>query len=189
MTSPAVTIHQAGTVREAGDLLSKHGISALPVLDDERRLVGIVSQMDLIRLDSSKTPPEAGQPRGEPVRVADVMTAQVVTVDVDTDLHTVAQCLSDSRVRQVPVMAGADVVGVVSRRDLVRWMARSDATLALDVVAYLNEEARRLTNLEVEVHQGVAQIQGEARPDTLELAVSLARTVPGVADATIRRQD
>jgi CBS domain-containing protein len=190
MTSPAITAHQDATVREAGDLLARHQISALPVLDDERRLVGIVSQMDLIRFDSSRRADEAGSTgrEPEPRRIAEIMTHEVITVSEDTDLHTVAKRLSDSHVRQVPVVAGSEVTGIVSRRDLITWMARSDAALTLDVVAVLDEEARHLAHLEVAVHKGVAHIVGEARHDTLLLAANLARTVPGVLDATVSTQ-
>jgi CBS domain-containing protein len=189
MTSPAITVNQKATLREAGDLLARRGISALPVVDDEGQLVGILSQMDLIRFNTAETPratetqSEGGEP--EPIRVADIMTVEVVSVSPETDLHTVAKRLSESHVRQVPVLSDAGLVGVVSRRDLIKWMARSDAALTLDVVAALSEEARRLANLEVSVHQGVARIEGEAAQDTLALAAKLARTVPGVVDTRV----
>ena len=191
MTSPAITVHPDAALKEAGDLLARHKISALPVIDDESHLVGIVSQMDLIRFDTTKASGEAreSEREAEPRRVADIMTAEVITVSEDTDLHIVAQRLSDSHIRQVPVVAGSEVTGVVSRRDLIKWMARSDAALTLDVVAVLEEQARRLANLEVAVRHGVAYIEGQARQDTLSLATKLARTVPGVADATVTSQD
>jgi CBS domain-containing protein len=189
MTSPAITINQDATLRQAGDVLSQRGISALPVVDNDGQLVGILSQMDLIRFNTAETPRAAGsrsdRSESDPMRVADIMTVEVVSVNPETDLHTVAQRLSESHVRQVPVLSDTEVVGVVSRRDLIKWMARSDAALTLDVVGVLGDEARRLANLEVSVHQGVAHVEGEAAPDTLGLAVKLARTVPGVVDARV----
>lgn len=189
MTSPAITINQDATLRQAGDVLSQRRISALPVVDNDGQLVGILSQMDLIRFNTAETPRAAGgrsdRSESDPMRVADIMTVEVVSVHPETDLHTVAQRLSESHVRQVPVLSDTEVVGVVSRRDLIKWMARSDAALTLDVVGVLGDEARHLANLEVSVHQGVAHIEGEAAPDTLGLAVKLARTVPGVVDARV----
>jgi CBS domain-containing protein len=189
MTSPAITVNQEATLREAGDLLARHKISALPVVDDEGQLVGILSQMDLIRFNTAESPQAAGA-RSEgsepgPMRVADIMTVEVVSVSPDTDLHTVAKRLSESHVRQVPVLSDTELVGIVSRRDLIKWMARSDAALTLDVVAVLGDEARHLAHLEVSVHQGVAHIEGEAAQDTLALAAKLARTVPGVVDTRV----
>jgi CBS domain-containing protein len=189
MTVPAITINQEATVREAGDVLARRGISALPVVDDDSRLVGIVSQMDLLRIstgDAAQGP--EGQPentRSQPMRVADIMTVEVVTVSPETDLHMVAKRLSESHVRQLPVLSDSELVGVVSRRDLIKWMARSDAALTLDVIAVLSDEARLLARLEVSVHEGVAHIEGEARADTLTLAAKLARTVPGVLDSRV----
>jgi CBS domain-containing protein len=189
MTSPAITINQDATLRQAGDVLSQRGISALPVVDNDGQLVGILSQMDLIRFNTAETPRAAGirsdRSESDPMRVTDIMTVEVVSVNPETDLHTVAQRLSESHVRQVPVLSDTEVVGVVSRRDLIKWMARSDAALTLDVVGVLGDEARHLANLEVSVNQGVAHIEGEAAPDTLGLAVKLARTVPGVVDARV----
>jgi CBS domain-containing protein len=189
MTSPAITINQEATLREAGDVLARRGISALPVVDDDGRLVGIVSQMDLIRLSTvdaaqgAEAQSESKEP--QPMRVAEIMTVEVVTVSPETDLHTVAQRLSDAHIRQVPVLSDTEPIGVVSRRDLIKWMARSDAALTLDVIAVLGDEARRLANLDVSVHEGVAHIEGEAGHDTLTLATKLARTVPGVTDARV----
>jgi CBS domain-containing protein len=189
MTSPAITIHQEATLREAGDVLARRGISALPVVDDEGRLVGIVSQMDLIRLSTADTAQGAeAQPensRSQPTRVAEIMTVEVVTVSPETDLHAVAKRLSESHIRQVPVLSDTGLIGVVSRRDLIKWMARSDAALTLDVIAVLSDEARRLAHLDVRVHEGVAHIEGEAGHHTLTLAGKLAQTVPGVLDARV----
>jgi CBS domain-containing protein len=189
MTSPAITVNQDASLREAGDVLARHAISALPVVDDEGLLVGILSQMDLIRFNTSEGPRPAGAESGgdelEGMRVADVMTVEVVTVAPDTELHTVAMRLSDSHVRQVPVVQDTRPVGIVSRRDLIKWMARSDAALALDVIAALEEEARRLSNLDVSVHHGVAHIDGEAGQDILALAAKVARRVPGVLDSRV----
>jgi CBS domain-containing protein len=186
MTSPAITINQDATLREAGDVLARRGISALPVVDNDGQLVGILSQMDLIRFNTSESPRVAERrlerSESDPMRVADIMTVEVVSVSPETDLHTVAKRLSESHVRQVPVLSDTEVVGVVSRRDLIKWMARSDAALTLDVVSVLGDEARHLANLEVTLHQGVAHIEGDAAPDTLALAAKLARRVPGVVD-------
>lgn len=189
MTSPAITIHQTATLREAGDVLARRGISALPVVDDDARLVGIVSQMDLIRLGTvyraEGAEAQSEGSRSQPMRVAEIMTVEVVTVSPETDVHTVAKRLSESHIRQVPVLSDTELIGVVSRRDLIKWMARSDAALTLDVIAVLSDEARRLAHLEVRVHEGVAHIEGEAGHDTLTLAAKLARSVPGVLDARV----
>jgi CBS domain-containing protein len=189
MSSPAFTVRPETPLRDAGDLLTRHQISALPVVDEDTRLVGIVSQMDLIRFDTvyEDSPSEDSSPR--PTQVAEVMTTDVVSVSAETDLHSVAQRLLESHIRQVPVLSGTEVVGVISRRDLIKWMARSDAALALDVSGVLHDQGHHLSHLEVTVRQGVAHIEGVAREDTLGLAVKLARSVPGIVDARVARDD
>jgi len=189
MTSPAITIHRDATLREAGDVLARRAISALPVLDDDGRLVGILSQMGLIKHSTADTAQDAKAQlenrRSQPMRVADIMMVELVTVSPETDLHPVAKRLSESHIRQLPVLSDTELVGVVSRRDLIKWMARSDAALTLDVIEVLSEEAKRLAHLEVNVHEGMAHIEGEAGHDTLALAGKLARTVPGVLDSRV----
>jgi CBS-domain-containing membrane protein len=189
MSSPAVTVSPETPLKEAGDLLARHQISALPVVDTDVGLVGIVSQLDLIRFDTmADNSPPGDRPPG-PTQVADVMTTDVVTVNAETDLHSVAQRLLESHIRQLPVLSEAKVVGVVSRRDLVKWMARSDAALTLDVSGVLRDQAQHLSRIEVTVRQGVAHIEGVAPADTLAFAARVARSVPGITDARVSKDD
>lgn len=194
MTAPVVTTLPDTPLREAAALLANNLISAIPVIDTEGCLLGIVSESDLIELDTTGVArrheaPHAGRSGAPPERVADIMTADVVSVDEDTDLRVVAQRLLDGRIRRVPVLREGRVVGIVSRRDLVRWMARSDAVLAAEVFGVLRQEGHRLSQMEVSVRQGVAHLRGRGVPATLELAQTLARTIPGVAGAEIHRDD
>ncbi len=174
MTSPAVTTSPATPLKDAITLLANRGISALPVVDAEGHLLGIVSESDLIQVLSV-----AGSEAQSGV-VGDLMTADVISVDEETGLPEVARRLLDSKVRRVPVLKEERVAGIVSRRDLIKWMARSDAVLATDVCGVLRDEGQRLSQLEVAVHQGVAHIKGAAGGDTLALAAMLARSVPGI---------
>jgi CBS domain-containing protein len=143
MTSPAVTTSPATPVKDAITLLANRGISALPVVEAEGHLLGIVSESDLIQVLSV-----AGSEAQSGV-VGDLMTADVISVDEETGLPEVARRLLDSKVRRVPVLKEERVAGIVSRRDLIKWMARSDAVLATDVCGVLRDEGQRLSQLEV----------------------------------------
>lgn len=114
------------------------------------------------------------------------MNRDAACVQEDTDLHDVARMLVEPDVRRVLVVRDREVLGVISRRDLVRWVARSDATLTDEVRSRLGEQAQRLARLDVRVEEGVAHLSGPAAADTLALAAKLARTVPGVVDARAR---
>jgi signal-transduction protein with cAMP-binding, CBS, and nucleotidyltransferase domain len=117
--------------------------------------------------------------------VDEVMTPEVYTVDEDTDLGIVAQRMLEANVKRFPVMRGDRVVGVVSRHDLVKVIARTDEDVEAGVQTALNEEGMRLTSLGVRVRDGVVELSGEGDRQTMRLAEILARSVPGVLDVRL----
>ena len=113
MTSPAVTIRPIDEVAEAARVLDRLSITTLPVVDQDLRLVGIISEADVIGARSRVDAP----------RVRDVMTREVFTAQADDDLSTVMALMSGTVLKSLPVLLRDRVVGVVSRRDIVRAMA------------------------------------------------------------------
>jgi CBS domain-containing protein len=111
MVTSVVSVSPATSVDEAARLLTFHDISGLPVCDDSSgQVVGVVSEADLIGKS------------GETVRA--VMTAPAVTVRESTPLEQVAEQLTQQRIRRVPVVdMEGKLVGLVSRRDVLRWAA------------------------------------------------------------------
>jgi CBS domain-containing protein len=187
MTSPAVTVTPETHCKDAAALLVRHRISALPVVDASGRLVGLVSEADLLPLEASPDPRSQATPmapRTVPVarRVDEVMAPEVYTVDEDTDLGIVAQRMLEANVKRFPVLRGDRLVGIVSRHDLVKVIARTDEEVEAGVQAALAEEGLRLTSLRVRVRDGVVELVGDGDRQTLRLAEILARSVPGVLD-------
>ena len=190
MTSPAITVAPETHCKDAAALLVRHRISALPVVDGSGLLVGLVSEADLLPLEATPDPRSLATPlppRAEPLprRVDEVMTPDVYTVDEDTDLGIVAQRMLDANVKRFPVLRGDRVVGIISRHDLVRVIARSDDEVQAGVQNALNEEGMRLTSLKVRVRDGVVELSGAGDLQTLRLAEILARSVPGVLDVRL----
>ena len=188
MTSPAITVMPQTVCKDAAALLVNHRISALPVVDGEGRLVGLVSEADLLPLETTPDPRSQATPlprRIEPLprRVDEVMTPEVYTVDEDTDLGIVARRMLEVNVKRFPVMRGEQVVGIVSRHDLVKVIARTDEDIQADVQRGLAEEGMRLTSLQVRVRDGVVELIGDRQ--TLRLAEILARSVPGVLEVRL----
>jgi CBS domain-containing protein len=109
MTSDPVTAKPAFTIQQAAELLVYHRISGLPVLDGRGKLTGIVSEADLIG-KTGKT-------------VKDVMTKEPVTVTGDDTLEHVAATMAQHKIKRVPVMDGKSLAGIISRADIVRWVA------------------------------------------------------------------
>lgn len=127
MNSNLVTIGPEATVSDAIALLLKHGISGLPVVDDRNRLLGLITEYNLM---ASITRPEL---KGEPVR--NVMTADVMTVDEETIPLKAVNIMQQHRIRRIPVLRDEELVGVISRRDILRYVTENEEVLR----AFLDE--------------------------------------------------
>ena len=115
MTSDVISARPSTDVDEAHALLLKHEISGLPVVNDDGRLVGLVSECDILRFYSL---------HGGHLRfVCDCMKSKdLVTVHADELLTTVTQIFCNHPYRRLPVLRAGRVVGVVSRRDILRFV-------------------------------------------------------------------
>ncbi|MEA1951286.1 MAG: CBS domain-containing protein [Planctomycetota bacterium] len=108
-----ITISADVTVEEAIRYLIDNRISGMPVVDEEGYLVGIISEFQLLETLYS---PEV---RGMPVR--DVMTKDVLTVSANTMLSDAASLMVAHRIRRLPVVNNGKIVGIISRRDLLKY--------------------------------------------------------------------
>jgi CBS domain-containing protein len=130
MTPDVVSIGPETSVRHIAQLMLRHRVSALPVLDDDGRLVGIVSEGDLMRrgelgrdqhrswwLNLFAGPEEIAteyvKQHGQ--RAKDVMTSRVVSIDEHASVATIAAILEEKRVKRLPVLRDGRLIGIVSR--------------------------------------------------------------------------
>lgn len=183
MTSPVVTAEPDLPVKDVARLLDHNEITSLPVVDDQQKLVGIVSEADLLRGEIAHDPRAHARPveddNDRAGTVADVMTLGVVTVNENTDAADIARLMLDTGVKSIPVTHGARVVGIVSRRDLIRVIATRDDRIE-DEVRQLFTDAG-IKGWDVEVVDGEARLTGSGGPADARVAAVLARTVAGVA--------
>jgi CBS domain-containing protein len=187
MTSPVVTVPQIASVESATELVTRHGVTALPVVDTGGRLVGMVSEGDLL-LNRVPADPAAHLRRDwmneaaqRPGMVVEVMTSGVVTTEPEADVADVAARMLEYDVRSVPVLEDGVVVGIVSRRDILRSIVHSDETLAREVQHRLDAYADGQHRWTAAVEAGVARVTGEYDSDAERAVVEiLARTVPGI---------
>ncbi len=197
MSSPVVTVTSTMRLKEVATLLVRYGFNAVPVVDDGK-LVGIVSEADLVSLETAAdrrahhlppAPPvwEQGattrsraeaEPGIPPQTVSEVMTREVRILPEDADAADAARLMLANGIKSVPIVCGHRVVGIVSRRDLLKVLARSDQAIAVDVERLLAEEFGDLRP-RARVADGVVTFSG-GDPVTEELAGMLASTVPGV---------
>ncbi|SEO83446.1 CBS domain-containing protein [Trujillonella endophytica] len=196
MTRQVVTVGPETSVKYAGEVLAEHGFAALPVVDDESRLVGIVAEADVLRDRVPRDPRlhlrrETEEDRVLPLLVRGVMTDGVRTVDPTADVSDVAGLLVEERLRSVPVVDGEQLVGIVSRRDLLKALVRTDDAIRADLTDLVERYTGEVGAWDVAVAEGVATVRrarGESQdpPGTEERALSaLARTVGGVVAVDI----
>ena len=111
--SDVVSISPDATVAEAVDLMAERGIGALLVMEDGS-LRGIVTERDYARKVV------AGGLSSEGSRVADIMTADVYTTGIDQNIDECMMLMTERRIRHLPVVAGDQVLGIISIGDLVK---------------------------------------------------------------------
>jgi CBS domain-containing protein len=189
MTRSVLTTTPQTLVKDAAIVLAGHGVTLLPVVDEDR-LVGVLTEADVVR---ERIPPdprrgawhgsEAGSP--PPATVGEVMSSPPLTTDPCTDAAELAAMMIDRGLRSVPVVDEDRLVGIITRRDLVRTISRADALIAADVRkrlrAYGNPD--RWT---VHVDHGTVTITDQfADAADHHVALVLAQAVPGVVHAEV----
>lgn len=177
MTASPIAVTPRTPVTTAGELLFQHGFTALPVADDDRNLVGIVTEADFI---ADRFP---GEMKRAGRTVQDVMTHSVRSVDADINIAQLARIMLDQRLRSIPVLEEGKLVGVVTRRDFLRVLARPDQLVAADVLQRLSSfgSAGRWA---VDVRDGEATIIDRLDIERdRQVATVLAEGVPGVIRA------
>ena len=182
MTRPAITVQESATIKDAIALLERHSIAAMPVLDRHGDIVGVVSEADVIR-EMVVPDPRAHQ---VPVRlaappfhsrVADVMSNHPLTVSSDTELAQAADLMTSTVVKSLPVVDRGRVVGVISRRDIIRLLSREDPRIEAEIDERLRQSGHDWL---VDVTDGVAVVEGPSDEPQRALARVLVCTVPGV---------
>ena len=198
MSHDVSTIAPTATYKAAAlQLLDRH-VSALPVVDDSGRLIGVVSEADLLAKERHAQEPFLGglrpswraeRSRAESTLVRDLMTSPAITIRPGASVSEAARSLARRGIRRLCVIddAGA-LLGVVTRGDLLRPFARDDDALAEDIrrgVIYdvMCLDPRTFT---VDVQEGVAHLAGRVdRRTDVEILDRLVRRVDGIVDAVL----
>lgn len=206
MTRKVVTLSPDNSVRHAARLMIDLAVSGLPVVDDAGKLVGMVTEGDLLRRVEPDSIEQASArwhhwatPEGiardyvksHSWRVADVMTSPVVSVSEGVPLHEVAALLEARGIKRVPVVRDGHIVGIISRADLLRSVAdeprgaipQSDDAIRTCAEARLRDAGRVLSALpSVTVSDKVVHLwgalQSQSERDTARVVVE---NIPGIA--------
>jgi len=192
MTTPVHVVWQNASVESAAELMTAKSVTALPVVDTDGVLVGMVSESDLLwhRVPSDPTArrrryPDT-DPENRPGMVVEVMSPFPLTTSPEADVAEVADMMLQNDVRSMPVIEGRELVGIISRRDILRAVVRGDDVLTQEVQHRLDEYADGQHRWTAVVDGGVATVVGGFGNDTERAVVEvLARTVPGVAGVKV----
>jgi CBS domain-containing protein len=192
MTNEVIAVKSTAEFKEIALVLRQHHVSACPVISDEQRVVGVVSEADLlykaadcelpaglIRLrwklgeDSKITATTAGQ----------LMTSPAVTIHPDAPVAVAARVMRDQRLKRLPVVnPDGTLIGIVSRVDLLSLYDRPDADIFAEVMKITNDEfGPDHADIDVTVSDGVVTLAGFAvlQKTALELEARI-RHVEGV---------
>ena len=207
MTTKVVTVSPDTPVRDVAALMIEKHISGVPVLNDTGVLVGVISEGDLLRRPEIGTEKHRRRwlsfftradeqarefTKSHALRAGDVMTRQVTHVDEDTTLAQVVEMMEKHNVKRLPVLAHGELVGIVSRRDMLRalaWQAapmppppESDAAIRAIMNDVLkNEEWAMSAIVNVIVSEGVVHLWGVIDSDEQRQALRVAaENIPGV---------
>ncbi len=207
MVTNVISVRPNACVQDVAHILLKNHISAVPVVDADGTIVGIVSEGDLMRRAETGTLRRrpwwlavltgreglaAEYVKEHSRKVADVMTRNVVTVEPGTPLAEVAAILEKNRIKRVPVVKDGKIVGIVSRANLLQALASmrkqiegitpSDAVIRERVIEKLKAEPwARPSLINVIVQNGTVDLWGVVDSQTEKKAVRVAAEVtPGV---------
>ena len=207
MTRDVISIDPDATVLQAARLMLQHHISGLPVIDKNGNLVGVLSEGDFLRRRETKTERRrsrwleflmgpgriaAEYSHSHGSKVSKVMTAAVQTVDEVTPIEDIVDLMERRRIKRMPVLCGGQVVGIVTRSNLMHAMvslaraaqpaATDDAAIRESLLAEMQKEQwAPAATTNIVVHNGVVELWGvivdERQREALKVA---AENTPGV---------
>ena len=207
MTVNVISVSEDTPVHELVGLLLKHRISALPVVDSARKVVGIVSEGDLLRPEGASRAEMrgpwwleaffAGLPvtyeKAQGRTAGAMMTRNVITVDENTPLNEIAELLERHHIKRVPVLSDGSLVGIVSRANLLHGLANTivdhhepgaakDRQLRQELMKILLDEHKLDTVfVNVTVRDGNVRLWGVVEnADEAAAAERAAKTLPSV---------
>lgn len=199
MTPNVITVTPQTEVREIVELMIKNRISALPVVDGENRVIGMVSEGDLMRRVENQTDRRdswwltalfsasndaASYIKSRGRRAEDVMTRDVLTITEDTPLYKIAQLLEKNHIKRVPVVSNGKLVGIVSRSNLLQGFSTmetvasgsaDDRSIRDKIVNEMNDRLGITGNTtNVVVVDGVVTLWGLVESDVERRAATVA---------------
>ncbi|MFF3734502.1 CBS domain-containing protein [Streptomyces sp. NPDC002476] len=193
MTRKVVAVRRNAPFKELVRTMGRWKVSALPVLEGEGRVIGVVSEADLLPKEEFRNGAQSlyGQhqrladiTKAEAATAEEVMSSPAITVHPDVTLAQAARIMAVRHVKRLPVVDDEDILkGIVSRGDLLKVFLRADKDIEEEVrrtvVSYLFPALSH--TIHVNVYEGVVTLRGQVQDTSLvSVAVRLASAVEGV---------
>lgn len=199
MTKDVLTVAPDVPLKDVAALLSQNRISGAPVCDQDQKLLGVISEADIIRKEQGLAPEVHGVARWftrlfdgeldkvEARTVREAMTSPALTVRPFDSVAKAARLMVEHRINRLPVAVDGRLVGIVTRADLVRAFHRTDDEIAGQIRDEVFVGALWIgpEELDLTVEDGVVTIRGTVETESDARVVEhLVRSIPGVVDAT-----
>ncbi|WP_314245194.1 CBS domain-containing protein [Streptomyces sp. DSM 40907] len=201
MTTKVIAVTPSTGFKDIAAAMKRWKVTALSVVEGEGRVVGVVSEADLLPKEEfhEHAPGLIGQMRrlggtgkAGSTRAEELMTTPAVTIRPDATLPRAARLMADRHIKRLPVVdADGTLQGIVSRADLLKVFLRTDEELAAEIRHSVVERLFPLSRkaVGVTVSQGIATLTGEVRDrDMIPMAEHLTRSVGGIVDVHCRLQ-
>ena len=195
MTRDLATVTGDETLKVAARMMVERKISGLPVVDSDHRLVGVVTEGDILHQETLRNPSTTFRGlfrrAGDFSRtVSEAMTTKVVTISPDADHTEAARLMESAGVKRLPVVApDGSLVGIISRSDVLKVFGRPDSEIEEELVTEVIERILWLNPqmVELSVQDGLVALSGQvpARSDT-RILEEMAKRVDGVIEVDIR---
>jgi CBS domain-containing protein len=195
MTRDLVTTTPETTLKDAAGELVRHRVSGLPVVDASGSVVGVLSETDVVAKEVDDRPRDSALRRfleGPAVddrfyarTVADAMTSPALTIEPDRPVAQAASIMLTEGINRLPVVdEQGELVGLLTRGDLVRVFARDDTTIGRELVQMIRDDLwMDPGELEIEVVNGRVTIAGDVENEADARVIrTLARRIPGVVE-------
>jgi CBS domain-containing protein len=187
MAARVVAVRKTAPFKEMIIRMRKSGIGALPVIDDEGRVIGVVSEADLLNKEADLATGQGplasvlhfgDHEKAAGVTAAELMTSPPLTVGPETPLAEAARLMRDHQVKRLPVInPTGHLVGIVSRGDVLGIFTRPDAAIRREAAEEMIAESLMMDSrgLGVAVHDGIVTLTG--RPETDQAGRDLVEAV------------
>jgi CBS domain-containing protein len=200
MTTPVLSIGPEASLKDVAEIFVERGISGVPVCDAENHVIGVISEGDILYKEHDPTTGGRGGAlawlaRGQTpavvkataMTVRQAMTSPAITVSPWSSVSEAARLMTERGINRVPVVKGEELVGIVTRTDLVRAFTRSDEEIENEFRDEILEDTLWLDRdaVEIDVKRGAVKLSGtlETRSDAV-LVERMTGRIPGVVSVS-----